>query len=68
MDVEGFNAIVDAGMHKQYMHNALHLNQGNLFFSEISQMSGVAKTEWSWSCLMSDFDNDGTATFRSQWI
>ncbi|MEX2232575.1 MAG: VCBS repeat-containing protein [Cyclobacteriaceae bacterium] len=59
MDVEGFNAIVDNGMHKQYMHNALHLNQGNLFFSEISQLSGVTKTEWSWSCLLSDFDNDG---------
>jgi enediyne biosynthesis protein E4 len=59
MDVEGFNAIVNGGMHKQYMHNALHLNQGNLFFSEISQLSGVAKTEWSWSCLLSDFDNDG---------
>ncbi|MEO5603903.1 MAG: VCBS repeat-containing protein [Cyclobacteriaceae bacterium] len=59
MDVAGFNAIVDNGMHKQYMHNALHLNQGNLFFSEISQLSGVAKTEWSWSCLLSDFDNDG---------
>ncbi len=59
MDVPGFNAIVNSGMHKQYMHNALHLNQGNLFFSEISQLSGVAKTEWSWSCLLSDFDNDG---------
>lgn len=59
MDVEGFKALVDNGMHKQYMHNALHLNQGNLFFSEISQLSGVGKTEWSWSCLLSDFDNDG---------
>jgi hypothetical protein len=59
MDVEGFYAIVNNGMHKQYMHNALHLNQGNLFFSEISQLSGVAKTEWSWSCLLTDFDNDG---------
>ncbi len=59
MDIEGFHAIVDAGMHKQYMHNALHLNQGNLFFGEISQLSGVAKTEWSWSCLLADFDNDG---------
>lgn len=59
MDVEGFNALVKNGMHRQYMHNALHLNQGNLFFSEISQLSGVAKTEWSWSCLLSDFDNDG---------
>ncbi|HZY81285.1 MAG TPA: VCBS repeat-containing protein [Cyclobacteriaceae bacterium] len=59
MDVEGFNSLVKAGMHKQYMHNVLHLNQGNLFFSDISQFSGVAKTEWSWSVLMSDFDNDG---------
>lgn len=59
MDVEGFNAIVQAGMHKQYMHNVLHLNQGNLFFSDIAQFSGVAKTDWSWSCLLSDFDNDG---------
>jgi hypothetical protein len=59
MDVGGFNEIVKSGMHKQYMHNALHLNQGNSFFSEISQLAGVAKTEWSWSCLMSDFDNDG---------
>lgn len=59
MDVEGFNEIVNSGMHKQYMHNALHLNQGNLFFSEVSQLSGIAKTEWSWACLLSDFDNDG---------
>ena len=59
MDIAGFHNIVNAGMHKQYMHNALHMNQGNLFFSEISQLSGVAKTEWSWSCLLSDFNNDG---------
>ena len=59
MDVAGFYEIVNSGMHKQFMHNALHLNQGNLFFSEVSQLSGVAKTDWSWSVLMSDFDNDG---------
>lgn len=59
MDVAGFKAIVESGMHRQYMHNALHLNQGNLFFSDVSQLAGVAKTEWSWSCLLSDFDNDG---------
>ncbi|WOK08292.1 VCBS repeat-containing protein [Imperialibacter roseus] len=59
MDVEGFYNIVNGGMHKQYMHNALHLNQGNSFFGDISQMAGVSKTEWSWSVLMSDFDNDG---------
>ena len=59
MDVEGFWAIVDSGFQKQYMHNALHLNQGNLFFSDISQLSGISKTEWSWATLACDFDNDG---------
>lgn len=59
MDVEGFYEIVNNGMHKQYMHNVLHLNQGNSFFSDISQLAGVTKTDWSWSCLLSDFDNDG---------
>ncbi|TWI79199.1 VCBS repeat protein [Lacibacter cauensis] len=59
MDVEGFWAIVDSGFHKQYMHNVLHLNHGNGFFSDVSQMAGISKTEWSWSTLASDFDNDG---------
>lgn len=59
MDVEGFWAIVDSGFHKQYMHNVLHMNHGNGFFSDVSQMAGISKTEWSWSSLASDFDNDG---------
>ncbi len=59
MDVEGFHAIVDSGFQKQYMHNVLHLNNGNLFFSDVSQLAGVSKTEWSWSTLLSDFNNDG---------
>ncbi len=59
MDVQGFHAIVDSGFQKQYMHNVLHLNNGNGFFSDVSQMAGVQKTEWSWSTLAADFDNDG---------
>lgn len=59
MDVEGFNSLVNSGMHKQYMHNVLHLNQGNGFFGDVSQLAGVTKTDWSWAVLMSDFDNDG---------
>lgn len=59
MDVEGFWAIVDSGFHKQYMHNVLHLNHGNGFFSDVSQMAGISKTEWSWSTIAADFDNDG---------
>jgi enediyne biosynthesis protein E4 len=59
MDVQGFWAIADSGFQKQYMHNVLHLNHGNGFFSDVSQLAGVTRTEWSWSTLMNDFDNDG---------
>ncbi|AUP80585.1 VCBS repeat-containing protein [Flavivirga eckloniae] len=59
MNVEEYNFYLDQGLHNQYMHNVLLLNQGNGFFSDISQLSGISKTDWSWSCLGSDFDNDG---------
>jgi hypothetical protein len=46
----------------QYVRNMLHHNLasgGELAFSEIGMLSGVHQTEWSWSPLFADFDNDG---------
>lgn len=47
------------GYSYQFMQNALQLNLGNLRFAETAFQSGVAATEWSWSPLAADFDNDG---------
>jgi len=59
MNVQLFQDLIGNGFHHQYMHNMLQLNQGHTFFSEIGQLAGISKTDWSWSCLGSDFDNDG---------
>lgn len=59
----------NAGFHYQYPRNALQLNQGNgpgrgrqpglPQFSDIAPLAGVYATDWSWSALFSDLDNDG---------
>lgn len=47
------------GYAPQYMQNTLHLNLGSNRFSEIAALCGIQATEWSWSILVADFDNDG---------
>ncbi len=43
----------------QYMFNTLQLNNGDNVFSEIGMLAGIGKTDWSWTALFSDVDNDG---------
>lgn len=52
-----------AGYHHQYSRNVLQLNQGMMpagipAFSEIGQLAGISETDWSWSILFADFNND----------
>lgn len=64
MNPIGFNNMIAAGLNYQYMQNCLQMNRGvdevgNPIFSEVSRLSGVSTTDWSWSILFTDLNNDG---------
>lgn len=59
MNIQQFWQNVSSGYHFQFMANMLQLNNGSGFYSDIGQLSGIASTDWSWSILLSDMDNDG---------
>lgn len=54
-----FKLSLSKGYQPQYSRNTLQLNNGNGTFSDIAFLAGVSSTDWSWSSLWSDFDNDG---------
>lgn len=63
-EYDAYHLLLDSGYYHQQMRNMLHLNrgtdaEGNLRFSEIGQFAGVSKTDWSWSAIFNDLDNDG---------
>lgn len=48
------------GYNYQFSRNMLQINQGSgNVFEETALMSGVAATDWSWSILFADYDQDG---------
>ncbi len=52
------------GFLDDYSENTLQLNNGRVAggevtFSEVGRMAGISHTDWSWSALFADFDNDG---------
>jgi hypothetical protein len=58
-DYELFNIKLQYGYHHQFVRNTLQVNLGNCLFSEIGQLAGIHSTDWSWSPLFCDVDNDG---------
>ena len=56
---EQYDLMIRRGFHHQLMRNMLHLNLGSGSFAEIGQMAGVSNTDWSWSALFFDGNNDG---------
>ncbi len=52
--------ITGNGYQPQFSRNCLQQNNGNgESFSDIGLAAGIAATDWSWSALMPDLDNDG---------
>lgn len=69
---EKFDLAVASGFHYQHMRNMLQLNMGKQtkaetkktgipspLFAEVGQLAGISNTDWSWSPLLADYDNDG---------
>ncbi len=59
-----FYESLDMGYHPQFLRNTLQLNRGKFDdgryrFSEIGYLTGAYQTDWSWSPLLADYDNDG---------
>ena len=47
------------GYYYQYTRNMLYVNQPGYGFRESALLSGIAATDWSWSALFGDYDQDG---------
>jgi hypothetical protein len=59
MTLDRQTTLTKYGYGNQQMRNMLQLNNGNGTFSDIGCLAGVFQTDWSWSSLIQDYDNDG---------
>lgn len=54
-----YTTMVQHGYFEPVVRNVLQRNNGNGTFSDIACLANVFQTDWSWSGLMFDMDNDG---------
>ena len=54
-----FNIRKDLGFEDQYARNHFQLQLPQLKFADIALMTNTYATDWSWSVLLQDFDNNG---------
>ena len=64
MNYDRYLLSLQRGYLPQYSRNTLQLNNGTtdskqIPFSEIGQLAEIYETDWSWSALFADYDNDG---------
>ncbi|HUR31099.1 MAG TPA: VCBS repeat-containing protein, partial [Saprospiraceae bacterium] len=58
MNRDRFWSLVAEGQHYQFMQNGLQVNMGHGFFSEMAQVAGISKSDWSYTALFADLDLD----------
>ena len=64
MNYDRYMLALERGYLPQFSRNSLQMNNGRyrdemIPFSEIGQMADIFRTDWSWSALWADYDNDG---------
>jgi hypothetical protein len=62
-DWDKYQYNVKNGYYHQFTRNMLHRHNGisgkGVTFSEVGRLASVEATDWSWSALLTDLDNDG---------
>ncbi len=56
---DAYRTKVQNGYHHQLMRNMLQRNNHDGTFTDVGQMAGVSRTDWSWAALIADLDLDG---------
>lgn len=59
MKLDRYSTLVNLGYGHQIMRNMMFLNNGSGGFNEVAPLAGIHATDWSWTPLLADFNNDG---------